>query len=582
MDLFINGIKSELGDSEPSITKKSIDIDNPSDRFLDISNRFDMPDVQINRQIFESPNGIGTNNRSFNKLYNVELIDLFKIFEGQGFLDSARKDKLSFQLVDKSKELFKSLEIKLRDIAWDDKDTLLTTAQIDALDSLDIDNCWFWGKSCLHEQALQVNTDQTTGDARTKYSRPSFYVQGLLKRAITNQGYTFTAPTPDLAFSSYHKDFYFTSYQKTIDTTYNVSGSLAISGLDTNDFEHSDLTVTSTTINIGTKKTAFRVRGSVTTTAQLTLIIKATDNSDGTKISESKTILPTDGVIDFITTEFQSDNGNTISLRIEGTGDATFDDVLLYTLIKDDTEDLSTNPFLGYKIKAHDNLPDLTYKDLFRLICLVYNKYQKVDSFNKTFEFDTFSDLNKLNVKDWSEKYVINSDNTTGKYKGLAQKNFLKYNNDLTVNRELGWSSFLTDNESLQAEKDYITLNFGGSVDVEVNGNDIAQVNIYNDTTRIADQEINIRLFEVDSDKLQFEPLKWENLSENYYKNWFNSLNNIRQINCEIFLKKLDFISWQEKDLIYIDEFKSTFIVLELSNFMSNKPTKAKLLRYGR
>jgi hypothetical protein len=40
MELIINGEIIELGDSSPAITKKSIDIDNPSSRFVDYTNKF--------------------------------------------------------------------------------------------------------------------------------------------------------------------------------------------------------------------------------------------------------------------------------------------------------------------------------------------------------------------------------------------------------------------------------------------------------------------------------------------------------------------------------------------------------------
>ena len=216
MELTINGIPVKLGDSLPAITKKSIDINNPTARFIDISNSFKLPDTNETRKIFDSPQAVGSDNRSHDQAYNATLSDIFKLFSGKGFLTSSAKNNLNFQIVDSSRDIFKALEIKLRDISWDDKDTILTTTAIDALDAVDINTCWFWGKCCLHENALKINTDQTTGDDRCKYSRPSFYLQGLLNRAIAGAGYTLTAPTPGLAISACHNDFFFTSYQKSI------------------------------------------------------------------------------------------------------------------------------------------------------------------------------------------------------------------------------------------------------------------------------------------------------------------------------------------------------------------------------
>jgi len=583
MELIINGEIIELGDSSPAITKKSIDIDNPSARFVDYTNKFKLPDTVKNRELFQSPKAIGSNNRSYDKLYDAVLSDVFQIFRGSGFLDNSTKDKLSFQIIDESKELFKSLEIKLKELDWSDLDTILTQAAIDAQDTADPDNCWVWGKACYHEKALQINTDQTTGDDRCKYSRPSFYVQGLLKRAIEYFGYSYSASELDLAFSSNHKDFFFTSYQKTIDADFSPSGTLALTGLNTNDFAHADLTVLSGSISIGTKNTIFRVKGSITSDADVDFIIRAIDDVDGTKITESKlSIVAGTQEVDFSTSEFQSDNGYTIDIRFEGTGSVSFDDVLIYTILSDKNEDLSTNPWLGYWIKVYDNLPDLTYKDLFHLVCVTANQFNNVDSYVKSFQWGSLAKLSKLNAVDWSDKFVIGSENITAQFQKLSQRNLLKYENDLTVNPELGWSSFLSDNESFAEESDYIILKFGASNDVTIDNNDISHLKVYSDTTRIIDQEIMIRLFAIEGSRLVFSPISWENIAANYYENWFNSLYRIRQINANFNLSKLDVLKWHEKQLVYIDYFKTTFIVLEISNFIPKKLTKVKLLAYGR
>jgi hypothetical protein len=583
MELTIDGIKAKLGNSKPAITKRSIDVENPSNRFIDITNRFNLPYVQQNIEIFESPKAIGSNNKSHDQLYDAVLNDVFQLFKGKGFLDSNTKDELNFQIVDKSKDLFKALEINLREISWDDNDILLTTSQIDALSAANIDNCWVWGKLCLHKNALKENTDQTTGDARCKYSRPSLNVQALLKRAVINNGYDYSSAGIDLAISCWHEDFFFTSYQKILSGDYVVSGSLALSGLDGNDFEHSDLTVAGTTINIGAKNTKFRLRGTIESTSNIDIIIKATDNIDPAKFTENKlSLVAGQQSVDFSTSEFQNDNGYTIEISFSGNGTITFNDVFLYTLLSDKNEDLSTNPFLGYKIKVYDNLPELTYKDLFHLICVVSNQYQIIDNDKKSFTWGSLANLNKNNSVDWSEKFVQGSEKVTGQFSGLYQKNWLKYENDLTVNSKLGWSFFNSDNKAFTDEGDYIKLNFGASNDVTINSNDIGHVRIYDDNSRIADQEIMIRLFSIQDTRLVFSPVDWRNLKNQYYSNWFKSLFRIRQITADFNLKKLDVLKWHPKQLVYIDYFKTVFIVLEINNFIPRELTQVKFLAYGR
>lgn len=582
MQIEINGILAELGNSNPAITKQSLDVENPSSRFIDFSNRFDLPDTQINRQIFESPKGIGTNNRSFDKLYDVFIRDVFHLFQGKGFLDKSSKETFSFQIVDDSKLIFDALNIELKKISWDDKDTVLTESAINALDAIDLTTCWFWGKACYHENALLINTDQTTGSARCKYSRPAFYVQGLLKRAVEQNGYTFIAPLPDLAFSSCHDNFFFTSYQKTLSTTYNPAGTLALSGLNTNDFAHSSLTVASTSINIGTHKTIFRLRGNITSSAPIYLVFIATDNTDPTKVTESKVLLTGTQDVDFSTSEFKSTNGFTVTINFVGTGSVVFTNCLLYTILNDKEEDLSTNPWLNYKIKAYDNLPELTYLDLFRLICVTSNQVPDVSALKKEFDFLSMANLNKMNSVDWSDKFVINSETITSDFSKLAQRNKLAYENDATVNPDLGTEYFLTDNERLATDGEYIILKFGASTDVTINSNDVAHLKVYNDTTRIPDQSLSIRLFGVATDKLQFGLVDWKYLKTQYYSTWFNSLFRVRLIDADFNISKLDFLKWHPKQLVYIDYFKTTFVVLEIKNFISGKLTGIKLLGYGR
>jgi hypothetical protein len=586
MEIIIDGQVAELGNSSPAITKKSIDINNPSARFIDFTNKFSLPDTVKNRTIFNSPKAVGSNNRSYDRLYNIVIQDVFKIFKGKGYLDSGSYNTYELQCVDDSKELFNALETKLNTISWDDKDTALSTTEIDALDTADPNNCWFWGKLCLHEKAIRDNTDQISGggDARCKYSRPSFNVEAFLKKAIELQGYTYTGNEIQLAFSGWHSDFFFTSYQKTyVAASFVPAGTLALTGLDTNDFEHSDITAYSAYIDIDILKAKFRFRGTIISDATIDFIIRGTDKVDATKITESKiTLTAGETIIDFSTSDFQSDNGINIEIILLGSGSVTIDGLLYSLHSEKENILLSSNPFLGYKIKAYDNLPDLTFKDLYYLISVIGNQYHSIDVFSKNFSWIGLGKLNKMDSVDWSDKFIIDSENITSKYSGLFQKNILRYQNDQTVNVNLGRTFFETDNESMTAEGDYIALKFGASYDVKINNNVIGHANIYNDDARITLYDINPRIFSINADKLQFFSIDWNNLKTQYYQNYFNSLYRIRAVDAEFNLNKLDVLSWQLKQLVYIDYFKTTFIVLEINNFIPGRKTKVKLLAYGK
>jgi len=192
------------------------------------------------------------------------------------------------------------------------------------------------------------------------------------------------------------------------------------------------------------------------------------------------------------------------------------------------------------------------------------------------------ANLNKLNTLDWSDKFIRETETLSNELSGLGKKNMLKYENDTTVDSRLGWSYFETNNESLQDEVDYIALPFSASNDVVIDGNQVAQVSVYNNNGRITDREINKRIFAINGDKLQFTGINWANVAGTYYANYFRSLSRVRVVNCEMNLSKLDVLTWNEKKLIYVEYFKSTFIVLEINNFIPGRVTKVKLLNYGR
>lgn len=585
MEVIVNGRKVILGNSMPALTKRSIDIKDLSARFIDVSNRFVIPDVNENRITFESPNGLGTSSRAFEKFYDVVISDVFQIFRGKGFLSQSTHNTFSLQVVDPSKEVFKLFDKKLKELSagYDSMDTTLTATAIDALDSFDIDNVWFWGKACYHEKALRENTDQISGggDARCKYSRPALNLQALLKLICAEAGYSFSPPTLQLAFTANHSDFFFTSYQKTLSGDNVVAGTANVDELDTDTFEQG-VTTTDTTIDIGLTKTKFRIRGSITSTAVMTIIVRATDSIDSSKVSESQLTLQSGTFYyDFETAEFASDNDMDIELILSGTGTITFNSTLFYSLVSEKTKDLSGNPFLSYKIKAHDNLPDISFMDLFKTLCVAGNYQQDVNTFDKVFAFRSMAHLNKLLADDWSDKFIQKSETISKQTDGLFKINYLTYINDSTVRTDLGRAMFEVDNETLQESGEYLSLPFGASVDVVINSNTVAQVPCYNDTTRIVEPEPTMRLFCIATDKLQFAPISWDVLKLNYTE-LFDSLYKSRAISGEVNISKLDFLTWTPRRMCFIEYFDSTFIILGIENFIPGRATTINILKYGR
>lgn len=254
----------------------------------------------------------------------------------------------------------------------------------------------------------------------------------------------------------------------------------------------------------------------------------------------------------------------------------------LYTLHPEkDVVNFDTNPFNGFLIKVQDNIPDITFKDIYRTICIAENSTHIIDTLARTFELKSFTNINKLNSLDWSDKFIQETDDISADFSNLAKKNWLRYENDETVPKYLGRSYFITDNETLQDEADYIVFPFSASDQAEIAGSEIVSINVYEDTIRIPDQTVNIRLFEVDNGLSSFTGMDWKNLKAEFV-GLFNSLYRIRAVECEINLNKLDVLGWDLVQLVYIDYYSAYFIINEISDFVDQTLTGVKLLKYGR
>lgn len=573
MELEINGVKADLGNATIAITRESFSVENPENRFISITNSVNLPDTEINRTIFNSPAKINSTNDSFDVLYLARVIDQTILFDGYGILTEGKeREGFQFQLIDKSKDVFNQLERQIDDFDWDIYDIYHNTTDQAAIETESINNPICWPRVCFHQKKI-------VGNLGLEYSRPSAYLPGILNLKLLDLGYSFSTPIK-LAASMNHDDFLFTSYEKTLN--YSITGGNDLTGLDVNDFEHSSLLTTSTYIDFGPKKTRIRIRGSIeiTGTETLYLVVEAYDSAAAELEIQKYPINPTDTEIDIITADYKTSVSiMEVSFSIEGTGSIQFNNTLLYSLHpEEDAINLDTNPFDEFKIKVKDNLPNMTFKDIYKTICITTNSTHNINTFDKSFEFKSFAGVKKLRSLDWSDKFIQNTESINNDYGNLAKKNWLKYDNDETVNRLLGADYFNTNNENLEDEKDYLTLPFGASEETVISAVSMIAIDVYNDTQRIPEQTINIRLYKVDSGLSSF--LSWEILKP-LYQNIFNSLLRVRAIECEMDLKKLDVMGWDLVQLIYIDYYSSHFILLSIDDFVSGTPTQVKLLKYG-
>ena len=441
----------------------------------------------------------------------------------------------------------------------------------------------------MHKERDVANTRFAAGNSGLKFSRPTFRIKTIIEKMFTSRNWTLNYDSTiidRLAISSNAQEFFVTSYQKTFNTSFVLAGQTTVTGIDVNDFEN-DVTTSADNINISTTITAFRLRGTINADTSVKISVQSVGQGGITEqfdffVDE----LTTD--IDFTTPKIESAANNTrVFLLLEGTGNIEFIDLFYYSIIEEqDLGDLDANELIGYRVKVYDNLRDISQISLFMDTMVITNSILQPDSLNSIVNLKSLSKLSKLRAVDWSEKFEADSETISPVLSEIAKINFVEYNNDDTIDINAGRDFFETENENLKDETTYTQLDWGASIDTEINGFSIADFLVYDDAERIND--INDRiLFIFDDDDIspvftmaRFADLNWMSLKDSFYDNWFESFRRPRVITGMANLNKLDVLGFNFLDLVFIDNFDSYFFVLEISNFVSGQLTKIKLLKF--
>ena len=591
MRLEIDGKEADLQNNVIAITRQAIDISNLSLRNIDITNRLNLPKTNKNQEIFKSADRVETDGTGLDRVYKSKIIDQFFIFNGIGFLNEA-SSVYQYQLSESSKTVFANLNNKINALNWDIYDFTFNESSYTSLNPIHFNNVWVWPNIAMHEDKTEDKTAFDNSVNGLKYSRPSFLFRKILFDAIEAQGWTIELDTniiDRICISSNAKNFFVTSYQKTLNETIDLNGSTEnLTGLDSNDFENG-VTTTGTTITQGTYETAYRLRGNVDLTDDLTIKFISTSNGTGKQQTKEFEVSKRQTYIDLTTSNFKpSDNDTsfTVEIQLTSNGSVTFLDTLLYTIIEENAfGDLSTNPLIGYRVKAYDNMPDKKQIDIFKDAIKITNSIIEPDSFSKTIKLKSLKEIRKLKSIDWSDKFNTDNYRVVNRISGYAQENYLRYNNDDTVSEDLGEDFFNINNEALEDVADVLKLDYGASEEVSIENNEstpVSSYNIYNDTERI--NEINDRINYMYSNPSginigRFIQLDWRMLKQEFYETWLNSFERLRIIEGEADLNKLDVIGHDFINLVYIDHFKSMFFVLIMEDFRPGVPTKVELFK---
>ena len=181
----------------------------------------------------------------------------------------------------------------------------------------------------------------------------------------------------------------------------------------------------------------------------------------------------------------------------------------------------------------------------------IWNNFSNRSIFKKI-TLSTLKEIKKLNALDWSDRFIQGSELINGKIGDYAQINYFLFNNDDETGVNVGRSLFEISDLTLENEKDVIQLFWGACKEVDINGTQ-ADMPIYTDTERAFDANPRICTYRNGSTTSisQFDELSWTNLLPKYYE-LLDSLDRTRFIECQLSLKRSDFINYNfKKTCIY-------------------------------
>jgi hypothetical protein len=597
--LKILGESVNLGSAKIALTKKFYSLHNLNDRRIDYSNKIILPSTHDNLLKFNRPQKVNYKADKFNVFYPFTLsFGSAVLFKGVSILESAN-ETLDVQLLDSSKAYFESLTEKINKLDFEADDFIFSVAEYD-LKKVENSSVWAWVAVAMHEKRIQSKTILAGGAAtdKLKFSRPLLSVRRIREKIQLKQGWktNFSSELSDLgrlAISVNHKNFYVTSYQKTLSNSIIVNTESTLQGVDlVTDFVKTGsgaVTFPDTeTIRIpcnGLNGANFRLRGYIESTSDIEIQFVGDSKLGADKQTESFILNKGTHFYDFKTNLFETNETYyDIQVKLFGDANVTFNDTLLYTIIEEEKlGDFKDNKLLDYYIKVYDNMPDMTQLELLKTVWAFSGAFHVTDNFRKELNLHAIRTVGKNSAMDFSDKLDTHNYKISQRFGNLAKTNYWEYDNDDTISEIAGRGSFTVNSEILKDFGTYYKSIFSASNDVIIEDVDMADFNIYSDTERI--NTINKRILFVNDlvaapeTSGTFTQLRGDSILNANYKNIIDSFQNLTLIDCSLNLNRLDFFTFKGLQTIYLDHFKSTFMVLEINNYIEGRQTSVKLLK---
>lgn len=525
--------------------------------------------------LFLRPKHLEINSNSFGTFYNFEISEFNQIFyQGIAILLGVNSsNEYEIQLIDTSFVLFKNLDNNLTSLKnIDNSDFVFNINSYNNLKNLN-NSLWLWSGSNMHVNRTLTNNILSGNLA---FSRPFFSVKKILEKAFEQNGWTYELSKnaefiDKLLISSNHSNFYFCSYDKLF-TNININGIVNLTG---SNFIKTDSIVGLETIKLN-YDSHIHIRGYITANQDTILTITGTSSAGNDNLTDTLTINKGTNYYDIVSSEFATDDA-TFDVQISVNNQVIFDDVYVYTKIEEAKfGNISDANFTDFKVKTYDNLPEVSLLSLFKHSLVSVAGFFNSDNLKKKIIVNSIANLSKLSAYDWTEKLIENTINVSV-LEDYGKINSYEYDNKEVQN--LGKGTFEIDNNTFADSKIIYKSIFGAGSEVLISNYQI-DIPIYDNIERI---ETNIRLayFETVNNYTiaRFKQLYGLYILDNQYKNFTDALKESKVITAEFNLNKTDFLTFDFTRLIYLEQLKSTFYVIDIKDFIKGKTTKLTLLK---
>lgn len=235
----------------------------------------------------------------------------------------------------------------------------------------------------------------------------------------------------------------------------------------------------------------------------------------------------------------------------------------------------------GEKFPLVPNLPDIKQIDFIKAVASMVGLFALPDGENgiKFIPFDNLS-ANKSKAVDWTNRVIMAYNSVTPRnlqytLDNIAQNNWFRYKEDDNVMGNYD-GNIQVDDATIEYERDAITLPF--SACSTKGGVAYIPLYSYNDNGELLYNKVNPRILFLDGTKGIFKGLEWTTLIANNYQTYKGLINNAKVVTEYIRLNSIELRDLEMDIPVYLAQYGCYLAIIEIKT-KENDICECKLLK---